>query len=179
MEINSTHIVGHKQALMNYMDKLHDALNYRMLGNPTVAIGTTSKKTIKTTTAVACVNGVLVSVTGAETAFTATTHDIAANASAVQEAVYLVVADSAGTITLVMGDIATGAGNALIPACPAGKVALGYARIAIAAGATAFDASSDDLDAAHITDTYVSFGGNASLLGRFDDAWAPGDVTAE
>ncbi|HRN86067.1 MAG TPA: hypothetical protein PKU78_06060 [Candidatus Dojkabacteria bacterium] len=179
MEINSNHIVGHKQALMNYMDQLHDALNYRMLGNPVVAIGTSSKKTIKTTTAVACVNGVLVSVTGAETAFTATTHDIAANASSVQEAVYLVVADSAGTITLVMGDIAEGAGNALIPEVPSGKVALGYARIAIAAGATAFDASSDDLDAAHITDTYVSFGGNASLLGRFDDAWAPGDVTAE
>lgn len=179
MEINSTHIVGHKQALMNYMDKLHDALNYRLLGTPVLAIGTSSKKTVKSTTAVACINGVLVSVTGAETAFTATTHDIAANADSVQEAVYLAVADSAAAITLVKGETATGAGNALIPECPAGKVALGYVRIAVAAGATPFDASSDDLDAAHITDTYVNFGGNASLLGRFDDAWAPGDVTAE
>lgn len=167
------------QALMDHFDALHNALNYRMLASPVVAIGTTSKATIKTTTAIAVINGVLVSVTGAETAFTATTHDIAASASAVQEAVYLVVSDSAATLSLVMGEIASGAGNAVIPECPAGKIALGYLRLAVAAGATSFDATTDELDEAHLTDTYVSFGGNASLLGKFSAAWAPGGVTAE
>lgn len=87
-------------------------------------------------------------------AFTATTHDIPANASAVQEAIYLYSLDASGNITCTMGEIASGSGSAVPPATPAGNCPVGALRLAVAAGATSFDATTDELDEAHLTDTY-------------------------
>lgn len=144
--------------LMDQFDYLASGIKNRFIGNPTLAIGTVSKKEIKFSTAVYLNDGVFYSLTGAEVAFTATTHDITANATSVQEAVYLLSVDSAGTVTVTMGDVSTGAGTALIPEVPSGDTPMGYLRLAVAAGSTDFNATTDDLDAAHLTDTYVSLG---------------------
>lgn len=87
-------------------------------------------------------------------AFTATTHDIAADTGAVQEAVYVFSTDSSGTITVTQGTVVDGSGNAAYPTTPAGETCFGAVRIAVAAGSTDFNATSDDLDAGHLTVTY-------------------------
>lgn len=176
---NSTEVGLNTQPLMDHLDALHDAINYRVVSLPGLAIGSTSAAKVKITNATQIiVNGVGATVSAAEVAFTATTHDITADASAVQEAVYLLSADSAGTVTITKGTTASGAGKALIPATPAGETAIGYVRIAVEVGATDFDATTDLLSASHLTDTYVDLGGNVEGLKRFDSAWSPGGVTA-
>lgn len=138
------------------------ALRDRCLSKAGLAIGTSSTSAIKIVNTTAFVlNGIVYSKASAEVAFTATTMDIAADASAVKEAVYLLSLSNAGTPTLTMGAIATGAGNAVVPATPSGNCTIGYVRIAVAAGSTPFDASSDALSAGHLTVTYVDLSVNA------------------
>lgn len=121
-----------------------------------LTIGTVANTKVKIANTVTyLIGGVFKSKTTAEVAFTATTHDIPANASAVQEAVYVLSLDGDGTPTLTMGLITTGSGTAPIPDPPAGQAVIGYVRIAVAAGATPFDASSDALNAGHLTVTYT------------------------
>ncbi len=128
-----------------------------------LAIGTTSKKEVRiTNTTEFGVNGGAYRKTAAEVAFTATTMDIPANAATVQEACYLYSLQADGTPVVTMGDIASGAGNAVVPATPEDTCAIGYLRLAVAAGATSFDATTDDLDEAHLTDTYVDLHLNPS-----------------
>lgn len=156
----------HLQNLMDQFDALNTAQQYRALSTGGLVIGSSSKKAIKIASTVAYLHaGVFCAKTTAEVAFTATTHDIAANASSVQEAVYLLSLIADGTVTVTMGEIATGAGNAKLPEVPSGKTPFGYVRVAVAAGSTKFDATSDDLDAAHLTVTYVNLG---YLAPRFD-----------
>ena len=121
-----------------------------------LVIGSGDASKIKITNTVVFLNkGVFKSKATAETVFTATTHDITAVAGSVQEAVYLVSLQADGTVIITKGTTATGAGNAVIPDTPAGETAIGYLRLAVAAGSTDFDATSDDLSAGHLTDTYV------------------------
>lgn len=128
-----------------------------------LTIGSASKLKVKIANTVTyAIDGVLKSKTTAEVAFTATTHDITANAGAIQEAVYLLSLDTDGTATITKGTTATGAGNATVPATPASQCAIGYLRLAVAAGSTDFDATTDELDEAHLTDTYVDFILNAA-----------------
>lgn len=125
-----------------------------------LTIGSSSKKTVKIANTVTYLAaGVFKSKTTAEKAFTATTHDITANALSVQEAVYVVSLQADGTVTLTKGTTTTGAGNAPIPDGPANETVIGYLRLAVEAGAVDFDASTDELDESHLTDTYtdVSF----------------------
>lgn len=140
----------------------------RCLSAAGLAIGTSSKaKLLIANTVIYVLAGAYKSKTTAEVAFTATTHDIAANASSVQEAVFLLSLDASGTATITKGTTATGAGNAVVPATPANNVAIGHARIAVDAGATPFDASTDELDASHLTVTYTdiySLGDSTELL---------------
>ena len=142
-----------------------------------LAIGSGSKKKILIANTVNyTIAGVWAAKTTAEIDFTATTHDIPADAGAVQEAVYL-LSITGGTVTVTMGEIASGAGNAVIPAAPANQAVLGYVRIAVAAGSTPFDATSDDLDAAHITDTYVNLAyGPANVPVQLQEMGAGADV---
>lgn len=140
----------------------------RAMSSAGLTLGSSSKKTIKiANTVIYTIAGAFYSKATAETAFTATTHDIAADSETVQEAVYLVSLNASGTVTITKGTTATGAGNAVVPDTPADNVAIGYARIAVAAGSTSFDATTDDLDAVHITDTYVnlySLGDSAEVI---------------
>lgn len=125
---------------------------------PGLQIGTTSNKEVRVnSTATYKADGEWKSKAAAEVGFTATTHDIAANASLVREAVYVVsVLPSDGSLALTMGTISSGAGTAQDPATPIGRVRLGSVRIAVAAGATPFDATTDALNAGHLTVTYRS-----------------------
>lgn len=152
----------HTQDLMTELDARTTANGYQAFTAAGLTLGSVSKAKLKITNTVTYSSAnVAKSKTTAEVAFTATTHDITANASTVQEACYLLTLDSAGTPTITMGTIATGAGNATVPAVPSGGTPIGYARIAVAAGSTSFDASTDDLDEDHITDTYYD------ILGPF------------
>jgi len=133
------------------------AMRNAILGSPGLAIGSGSKaKVLIANTVPFLIDGVFASKTTAEVAFTATTHDIPADADAVQEAVYAYSILANGTVAVTMGAIASGAGNAIPPAIPKGQALLGYLRLAVAAGATSFDATTDELDEAHLTDTYIN-----------------------
>lgn len=164
------------QDLMSFFDELTTALRYMTLTKPLLAIDTDKTKVKITNTTNYVHDGIMLQKTTAAIAFTATTHDITADADSVQERCYLYSIDAAGTVTVTAGDQATGAGNAVVPATPAGKTPLGYVRLAVAAGSTDFDATTDELDEAHITDTYVDFG---FRFGKFSAAYENGSVTAE
>lgn len=168
MDKLSSEVAMNRSALMVHFDSINTALRNQCLSKAGLVIGSGSAKAVKIANTVTySVDGQIYTKTTAEITFTATTHDIAADASTVQEAVYLLCLDAAGTGSLVKGATASGSGKALIPSVPASKCAIGAVRIAVAAGATPFDASSDDLSAAHITDTYYDFG---YLAPRFDSA---------
>lgn len=132
-------------------------LTCRGMASAGIVIGTSSAAQVKWgSSIVASVNGKIVTVTTNEVAFTATTHDIPASATTVREAVYAVEVDAAGTVTLKMGEIASGSGNAVWPAASTDKAVVGGVRVAVAAGSTPFDASTDLLSASHITDTFYN-----------------------
>lgn len=157
---------GGHQARMTMLDSLQTAIGNMALSAAGLAIGSVSAAKVKIVNTVTYLNGgVPKSKTTAEVAFTATTHDIAPHATLVQEAMYLLTLAADGTPTLTMGAIATGAGTAVLPEIPSGGTPIGAVRVAVAAGATPFDASSDNLSAGHITDTYYDFG---FLAPRFD-----------
>lgn len=150
-------------------DALHTFLGNRATSAAGLVIGSSSKAKVKIANTVSyLIDGVFKSKTTAEVAFTATTHDIPADADTVQEAVYVMTLKADGTPTLTMGDIATGAGNALYPDfadLPVGEAVVGAVRIAVDAGSTDFDASTDELDESHLTVAYEDLG---ILFPRFD-----------
>lgn len=153
--------------LEDAFDNLDTRMKYRCLSDPGVVIGSSAPEKVKiTNTTKFLFNGVFGSKSTAEVAFTATTMDIPANADTVQEAMYLLTFSAVdGTPALTMGTIATGSGKAVLPEIPAASVPVGAVRVAVAAGSTPFNASSDSLAAGHITDTYYSYGW---LNPRFD-----------
>lgn len=125
-----------------------------------LAIGSSSKKAVATGTFHYWSDGSFKRKAAVETAFTATTHDITADAGAAQERFYLFSISSAGTITVTAGTQgAVGAGTC--PALPSGDTPIGLLRLEVAAGPTDFDATTDELDEGHITDEYTSFVGLA------------------
>jgi len=153
------------QNVMTVFDMLNTNLKYHALVDPGLCIGTGSTSEVKiANTTTFLHNGIFKSKSSAEVAFTAT-HDIEADADTIQEACYLVCLNAVGTITLTMGTIASGSGNSLLPEIPSGVTPIGYLRLAVAAGTTDFDASSDALSDGHLTDTYVNLG---FLSPRFD-----------
>lgn len=122
-----------------------------------LVIGSVSAAKVKIANTVNYViNGAFKSISTQEVAFTATTHDIPANASAVQEAVYVLTVALNGTVSITMGLIATGSGKALVPdALPANQAVIGQVRIAVAAGATSFTAATTLLNNGALTVTYT------------------------
>lgn len=132
-----------------------------LLNRPGLAIGTVSAAEVKISNPFTkVVGGAIAEVAAAEVGFTATTHDITADATKVQEAIYLLSVDVAGTVSITKG--ATADEDAAVPpALPAGQAPVGYVLIKVAAGATDFDATTDDLDAAHLTTTFFDADGEA------------------
>jgi hypothetical protein len=156
------------QAFMDMFDELNTNLKYRCLTDPGVVIGSGSAAKVKLGgTPTYLNNGIFYAASSAEVAFTATTHDIPADADSIQEACYLLCIDASDALTLHMGAISSTDGGALLPEIPAGLTPLGYLRLQVAAGATDFNASTDLLSAGHLTDTFVDLG---FLSPRFDAA---------
>lgn len=132
------------QTVMTLFDNQAMALDNAIFGAlPALAQGATANTSIKTTNTFTYTStGVMKSKTTAEVAFTAIAHDIPAIASAIQERVYMVTVNAAGTLAITAGTIASGAGNAALPERPStdGTTPVGYVRITVAAGATPFTA---------------------------------------
>lgn len=127
-----------------------------VISDPTLAIGTSSKKAVKNAAFSFQANGVTEAKAAAETAFTATTHDIADGSA---RAFTLSIA-TGGTVTITPGTAAVGT-TATAPATPAGEAKMG--EVLIAASGAIFNATTDDLDAAHLTVTYTDYNYAAQL----------------
>lgn len=157
----------YNQAFMDRMDELDTRMKYRALSAAGLVIGSSSKAKVKIANTVTYLhNGIFKSKTTAEVAFTATDHDIVADSDTIQERKYLLCLAADGTPSIVAGDQADN-GESLLPEIPSGVTVIGYVLLQIAAGSTDFDATTDELDEAHITDTYVDLGW---LNERFDAA---------
>ena len=125
-----------------------------MLTAPGLAIGTSSKAAVKIANIQTyVVGGAVVELAAGETAFTATTHDITASASKVQEAYYLLSTVDGVNIVITKGSTAD-EDAAVPPAIPSNAIPIGLVKIKVAAGATDFDATTDELDESHLTVTF-------------------------
>lgn len=128
------------------------------LNRPALAIGVISAAEIAHGAFTKVVAGAIAEVAAAEVAFTATTHDIAPDAQTPQEAYYTISVQAGGTVIVTKGATAD-EGLAVPAAVPAGEALVGYVKVVVAAGATPFDATTDDLDAAHLTTTFEDWDG--------------------
>lgn len=126
------------------------------MANLAIGVGDAAKVLHGTFTKV--VAGAVAEVATAEVAFAGAGDDIPADADLVQEAVYLLSVNAAGAVAILQGAIVDGAGNAVVPNTPAAEAPLGHVRIAVAAGATPFDSTTDLLSAAHLTVTFTDMG---------------------
>lgn len=143
------------------LDETKAVLGDLCLSAAGLAIGSGSKaQVLIANTVTYLIDGEFKTKTTAEVAFTATDHDIADGS----EAVFVYSLNGDGDVTVTKGDDAVGAGNASIPDPPAGEAVIGHLRL-FADGAI-FNATTDELDAAHLTDTYT------------DVAFLPQQVTA-
>jgi hypothetical protein len=124
-----------------------------LISTPTLAIGTSSKKDVKFSSFNFRALGFQEAKTGAEVAFTATTHDIADPDALPREAIFVLSIAQGGTVTITKGSDAL-AGAAVAPATPANECKMGEVLIQHN-GTAVFDATTDDLDAAHLTVTYT------------------------
>lgn len=141
----------------NLVDALDVLVNGdALLSDPGLAIGTSSAAKVKNgNDLIWQIDGMRYRIAAdTEHAFTATTHDIADPDSNGREAIYVFsVAAGATACTITKGDdAALGAGVA--PATPAGHVKVGEVKVAHN-GSAIFDATTDLLSAAHLTDTYT------------------------
>lgn len=139
---------GSFKALLDDMEEyLNRTNNDKLLGNPTLVIGTSSKAKIKHSTFTVMRDGVISSITGGEVAFTATTHDIASGYGAI----YNVYLSAANAVTILKGTATLLGTGAVCPATPAGGFKIGEVKIVTTA---LFDATTTLLDALTVTDTY-------------------------
>lgn len=141
----------HDTSLKTLLDAILSAMQDKLLGNPTLTIGSVSKKTLKTLAFPVSDGGTLKTIAAATPAFTATDDDIADG----YKAVYLIyLVDT--TVTVLKGTAVLIADTAVCPAIPAGGIKVG--EVEIETSGAIFNATSDDLDAAHLTVTYRNLG---------------------
>lgn len=145
----------YSKAFKDFVDDIEEDLNVvnndKLLGNPTLVIGSSSKKKIKNSAFSVMRDGVISIVASTETDFTATTDDLAKSTGAV----YLIYLDATNTIKILKGTATAGGTGAVCPATPAGGMKIGEVKLVVTADAI-FNATTDDLDSAHITDTYTN-----------------------
>lgn len=123
-----------------------------LFSDPGLAIGTDKTKVLHDALLYQ-VDGVRHYIATGEVAFTATTHDIADPDTDPREAIYVLSAGHSETVTITKGDDAAD-GEAVAPATPADHVKFGEVLIQHN-GSAIFNASTDELDAAHLTVTYT------------------------
>jgi len=140
-----------KTLLDDIEEDLNAVSNDKLLGNPTLAIGSSSKKKVKNSAFSVMRDGVISLIASTETDFTATTDDLAKSTGAV----YNVYLDATNTIKILKGTATAGGIGAVCPATPSGGMKIGEVKIVVNADAI-FNATTDELDSAHITDTYTN-----------------------
>lgn len=138
------------ELLEDIADNINSVSNDKVLGNPTLAIGTSSKAKVKSSAFDVVRDGVISTISAAETAFTETTDDLAKNTGAV----YNVYLDKTNTIKLLKGTATALGTGAVCPATPSGGMKIGEVKL-VTSGA-AFDATTTLLDAVTVTDTYTN-----------------------
>lgn len=131
--------------------EMTNTLSCRALNTPGLTIGTSSVKKIKiANNTLVCVNGTMALVAAAEVTLTTANNIADGYINAI-----VLVADSAGAVTTLMGTpalIAGGIAAVVLPEIPAARAVLGIATISTAAAA--FVGGTTDLNAATVTDLY-------------------------
>lgn len=121
---------------------------------PGLAIGTVSAAEVKVTNILVCVvGGAVVELAAAEKGFTATTHDITADSADAQEAYFLLSTVDGINVVITKGTTAD-EGAGVPPAVPSNAAPIGLVKVVVDAGSTDFNATTDDLDASHLTTTF-------------------------
>lgn len=151
--------------LQSLIESILESQRFRALTDPGLAIGSSSKKEVLVgANTTYLYDGVFKSFTSAEVAFTATEHDIPADASTAQQRLYVIGVDDAGSEIVVPGAVAD-SGSALLPEwselvdSDGNRITpFGVVDITVDAGATPFNATTDDLDASHLTVEYTDYG---------------------
>ena len=142
-----------KTLLNSMFGSINDQNGVYVLNNPALKIGSSDAEKVKFEDVEISRNGVLEKIDSDEIAFTATTHDIAADSTKEVEAIFTVYIDADGDGKLEMGEIAD-ATKAVAPVTPEGGLKLGEVKIKVDQGSDDFDATSDLLSAGHLTVTY-------------------------
>lgn len=144
-----------------------------LLGVVGLAIGTSSAAAIKFANDIRwSIGGVTYRIAAGEVAFTATTHDIADPDADGREAIYVLSVPAAATAPTITKGTTAALLAAVAPATPAGHVKIGEVKVAHN-GSAIFDASTDLLSAAHLTDTYTDEPATAGLSGTIDTVTTP------
>ncbi len=163
------------EVINNVADVLAVQSGDALLSLPVLAIGTSSAAEVKNSAFDIRVNGQVETVAAGETGFTATTDDIADPDASGREIVYVLSVAQGGTITITPGTIAALAAG-VAPSTPAGEVKMGEVLVAHD-GSAIFNATTDNLSASHITDTYTDSSIEA-LAGSNPAAITSADLTA-
>ena len=119
--------------------------------DPTLAIGTSSTSEVKASAFTFNIIGMPYAHAGAETAFTATTHDIADGYTRI----FIAEVPATGTIILTPGTAVLNASAAAAPAITAAHAKLG--EIKISASGAIFNATTDALSDSHLTVVYTDY----------------------
>src|SRR5690606_32507827 len=114
-----------KEILNDYIEQINSGAGSRILGNPTVAIGTSSAAKVKTSAFDVIRDGVTYTIDAAETAFTATVDDIADGYGAV----YNIYLDEDNDIKILKGTATLLGTNAVCPATPSGGLKIGEVKL--------------------------------------------------
>ena len=156
--------VGHRENITgSIVEELRAAVNLLTLhasvsmpgcltSAPAGKKGTTSEKAWRTEAFTFAARGKKESKAAAETALTATTHDVAAS----KEAWYVLSIAAGGTLTVTKAADQT-IGTKVLPTVPDNEVAVGYLQIITGAGGI-FDATTDDIEV----------GGNVATCNFYD-----------
>jgi len=131
------------RALREELNNLRRQVSYMMPGvlfsDPANKRGTSAVTAWRVEAFTYAVRGLIESKAAAETAFTATTHDVAAS----KEAWFVLTIASGGALTITKATDQT-IGTKLLPQAPDNQVVVGYLGIVTNAGGI-WDASTDDL----------------------------------
>lgn len=141
-----------KEILNDIIEQMNNNGGLAIVGSPDLKIGSSSAAKIKNEAFTVVRDGVVSTIASAETAFTATTHDITDG----YEAIFNVYLDADNAITLLMGtEVETADPSvAVCPDTPSGGLKLG--EVKVATDGAAFDASTTLLSASEVTDTYTN-----------------------
>jgi hypothetical protein len=122
-----------------------------LTSDPALKTGTTSAKTIRAEAFTFNFRGKAVSAAAVETAFTATTHDVAAS----KEAWFSLSVQSDGTTFTITKAADATIGTVILPIGPDNEVIVGY--VGIVTGTSGFNATTDDLAVAGTIITALTF----------------------